>query len=304
MTAGCGLTAAPNAAPAQPTYYAPAGLVPDAPHIFVIVMENLGYQEAMATPGLKALATHYAYLSQSYGVTHPSLPNYLSLVAGHTFGIRSDCWFCYVRAPNLGSQLAAAHISWDAYMEGLPAKSCWLLPWWPTTDYAGKHNPFRYFKNIRSSRSLCGHIEPLSSLTPLLTGKASAVPHLIFITPNLCHDGHDCPASVAAAWLNGYVAKIVHSAAWKQNGILFITWDEGQGSDDRGLNAVGQVVAQGGGGHILTMLLDPNLPHGLVVRRPYNHISLLHTIEAAWHLPLLGRSLKAAPVITGFWPKS
>ena len=56
-----------------------------------------------------------------YAITHPSLPNYLALTGGSTFGIDSDCTDCRVpSATSLADQLSAAHLSWKAYMEDLP----------------------------------------------------------------------------------------------------------------------------------------------------------------------------------------
>ena len=83
-------------------------------HIFVIVMENLGYSQALATPAISALAKRWAYESQYYAITHPSLPNYLSLIGGSTFSITSDCVDCFVSAPSLASEMSQKEISWSA----------------------------------------------------------------------------------------------------------------------------------------------------------------------------------------------
>ena len=259
------------------------------PHVFLIVMENLGYSAAMATPELHALASKWAYASNYYATTHPSLPNYLSLIGGSTFSITSDCTSCYVNANSLPSELTQHSISWGAYMESIPS-NCYLPPYAPGGLYAGKHDPFRYFDNIRSSANLCTNIQPLHTLQNALTKSSSSLPHFIWITPNICNDGHNCSASVAANWLGNMVSKITSSGAWKRNGALYVTWDEGNGGDYRGLAGTGSLASNGGGGHVLTLVIEPGLTPGTVLPQFTDHYGLLKSIENNFHVPLLGLS--------------
>src|SRR5487761_2591981 len=247
--------AAARAAAGPGPVTAPAGAQPAVPsfaHVFVIVMENRDYATALADPGVAALAR------------------------GATFGVTSDCVTCYVNAPNLASQLGAAGVSFGAYLEGTP-RTCFLAPY-GGTGYAAKHNPFQYFTNVRASASLCARLHPLRALGPQLGGPAARVPRVVWITPNLCHDGHDCATATASAWLRGEVGAITRSAAWRAGGALFVTWDEGVGA--AGVTA-GRVRASGGGGHVVTLVVAPGLARGLRVATPLNHYSLLATVEDA-----------------------
>jgi phosphatidylinositol-3-phosphatase len=264
--------------------------VPAFSHVFLIVMENRDYASALADPGVRALAARGVLATNYYGVAHPSLPNYLALVGGSTFGVRSDCVTCYVRAPNLQSQLAAAHVSFGAYLEGAP-RSCFLDPW-GGTDYAAKHNPFRYFLNVRSSATLCAQLHPLSALAPVLDGPASAVPRMVWITPNLCHDGHDCSTAQASAWLRAEMNAITASAAYRDGGALFVTWDEGEGGVGRA--SAGGASASGAGGHEVTFVLSPAVRAGTTFARAMNHYSLLATVEDAMGVARLGAARGAA----------
>ena len=91
-------------------------------HVVVIVMENKEEQDVVGTkdaPYLTGLARRYASVSRSYGVRHPSLPNYIALTSGSTHGITNDCEDCHVDARNIVDQLEAKHISWKAYMSGV-----------------------------------------------------------------------------------------------------------------------------------------------------------------------------------------
>jgi hypothetical protein len=272
--------------------------VPSFSHVFVVVMENLGYDEALQTAGIASLATRYAAATSWYAVAHPSLPNYLALTSGGTWGVTSDCVECFVDRPNLGEQLSESGISWDAYMEGIPAP-CFLEDY-GGVDYAAKHDPFRYYLDIRRSPSLCAHIVPLSGLAGLLAGAAAAVPRFVWVTPDLCHDGHDCAPSEAAAWLDGFVAEVASSPAWRGDGVLFVTWDEGNGGDDEALGDGGRVTACCGGGHLLTLVIAPGVPAGMRVGVPYDDYSLLATVEDSFRIPLLGAAAGATPLSAFF----
>ncbi len=248
-------------------------------------MENLSYRAAMATPGFASLAHRYAWASASYAASHPSLPNYLALTAGSTFGITSDCLTCYVTADNLGAQLSRAGITWDAYFESV-STPCYLGTSYGV--YAAKHNPFRYFSDVRASPELCAHLLPFAQLGPELAGPAAGVPRFVWVTPNVCDDGHSCPSALAAAWLDRFVAQVTASQAWRQGGVLFVTWDEGSGGDTRQATPQGTIAPTGGGGHVLTLVVAPSVPPGTVVATPLSHDALLATVERAFGLRLLG----------------
>ena len=87
--------AAPSLQPPPPDASAErAAAFPNFSHIFVVVMENkeigrmLGNRQA---PYLNQLANEYAVATRYYAVTHPSLPNYLALLGGDTFGVSENC---------------------------------------------------------------------------------------------------------------------------------------------------------------------------------------------------------------------
>ena len=274
--------------------------IPAFRHVFVVVMENLDYQTALATPGFAILANRYTLATNYYSVAHPSLPNYLALTSGSTWGITSDCVECFVNAPNLVEQLYAARISFAAYMEGAPTP-CFLADY-GGNDYAAKHNPFRYYDDVRASKQLCDAIRPESELPGLLAGPSNTVPRFVWVTPDLCHDGHDCPPATAAAWLDAFVNMVTKSAAWRDHGVLFVTWDESVSSDAT-VVAPNRVVSCCGGGQIATFVIAPNLRPGLRVGIAYTHYSLLATIEDAFGLPLLENARRATP-FSAFFERS
>jgi hypothetical protein len=255
--------------------------LPRFAHVVVIVMENKECDRVIGdsdAPYMNALARKYAFASGFYGVRHPSLPNYLALIGGSTFGISSDCTSCHVDQPNLVDQLEAAGISWKAYMEGYPS-GCFT----GASDgrYAKKHNPFMYFDDITGNAGRCAKVVPLTQLNADL--KARKLPKFAFISPDLCNDTHDCGVKDGDRFLAGLVPKLL--PALGKNGIVVITYDEGK--SDTGCCGVAV------GGHIATIIAGPGARRTVSVRGPFTHYSVLATIEKAWRLPRLGNARSA-----------
>lgn len=281
---------------------APGGIVPDVAtrtgvpafsHVFIIVFENLGYSEATRLPYIASLGARYGIASDYYSVAHPSLPNYLALASGGTWAT-GDCNTCYVNADNLAAEAAQAHVSWGSFQEGLPS-ACYLGASSSAGGYSGKHDPFRYFLDVRDNPSQCARLQPLTALQRDLAGSGATVPRLVWITPNSCHDMDACPPQSGDAWLRGFVPQILASPDWKQGGVLFVTWDENNKSDTDGC-----CNADPGGGRVLTLVVAPGVAAGTKVNTPYNHYSLLATVEDGLGLPLLGNAANAAPM-SAFW---
>jgi hypothetical protein len=121
LCVGCGGSSgrASTPPPSPPPAAVPASATS---HIVVLVMENKEDKDVLAgsgSPYIKSLARRYARPVNSFGITHPSLPNYLALTSGSTQGITSDCTDCRVRATNLVDQLETRRLSWKAYVEDL-----------------------------------------------------------------------------------------------------------------------------------------------------------------------------------------
>src|SRR5689334_16873816 len=61
-------------------------------HVVTIVMENHELGRVIGSPDapfINRLARRYGLATQSFGMRHPSLPNYLALTSGSTHGITS-----------------------------------------------------------------------------------------------------------------------------------------------------------------------------------------------------------------------
>jgi len=234
--------------------------------VFVIVMENRSYDQALAGGYTARLATTYGVATNYHGVSHPSLPNYLAMTSGSTWGIADDGYHT-LPATGLGAQLNSAGVGWRAYMEGMTG-SCFASPY----PYALKHDPFPYYGGRCPSQ-----VVPFSRFGSDL--QDGDVPSFVWITPGLCNDGHDCSTAVADSWLSRVVAEIQATPAWQQNGLLVITWDEGEDSAN----------------HVLTLVIRPGAQHQ-VSNRYYDHYSLLATIEERLGVPRMGAAAGATPL--------
>lgn len=255
-------TALPSAAPSESPQVSPS---PTPPHVFVIVLENRSYAQVAGNGYIAQLAAQYGVATNYHGVAHPSLPNYLALTSGSTWGVADDGWHS-LPAGGLGAQLTAAGVDWRAYMEGMNG-GCYHSGY----PYALKHNPFAYYGGTCPSE-----VVPFSHFASDLAANA---PQFMWITPGLCHDGHDCSNATVDAWLSQTVGEIVASTAWQDGGVLFITWDEGEDY----------------GNSVLTLVIHPNpAVHASAVA--YNHYSLLATIEELLGVPRLGAAAHAAPM--------
>jgi hypothetical protein len=244
-------------------------------HIALVVMENKEYGEiigASAAPYINHLAHEYALASSMFAISHPSLPNYLALTGGSTFGITSDCTGCSTDAPSLVDQLGGARISWKAYLEDLP-HPCFAGP--QAGEYAKKHDPLIYYSRIATRPSLCRQIVPLTQLAA--DERDGRLPTFIWITPNLCHDMHDCAASVGDQFLSKLVPPLLHALG--SGGLLFVTWDEGVTDDG--------CCRLAAGGHIATIVAGPGARRGARLTIPVDHYSTLRTIEDLLGLPRL-----------------
>jgi hypothetical protein len=255
--------------------------IPDFDHVIVVVFENKEAGSVLGSPNAPTFNLYgrrYARITQSYGVTHPSLPNYLALVSGSTWGITTNCVACSVNARSLADTIEASGRSWKTYAEGLPRPG---FLGGSSGRYAKRHNPFAYFRPIAAKPERAERLVPLGELATDLA--ANDLPDFALVVPDLCHSMHDCPVGVGDTWLRRTVGPLLELPRTA----IFITFDEG-GTSVRG------------GGHIATLAVGTAVRAGARFRPVTNHYGLLRTIEQAWGLPKLGRSATARP-ITGIW---
>jgi phosphatidylinositol-3-phosphatase len=305
---------------------------------FVIMLENHSQKSVIGDPNspvITGLARKYGQATSYFGVTHPSLPNYVAAISGSNWWTNNDNPANRFDHTNLVDELEAHDISWGAYMEALPASDP-LTDFWPSSStplYASKHNPFALFTDIRDNPARVANIKPYTALAGDLNRRHA--PRFVFISPDQCNDMHGgvntavaghpetpCPFSSASddpadvllkqnadAFVQTAVSTIMSSRAWTRHSAIFIVADEGDftgnaangGWDSPAGCCDSPVLPAGdpdispawpggvfGGALVPAVIIDPSGPRHFVSNVPYNHYSLLRTIEDAWHLGELG----------------
>ena len=298
--------------------------------VFVIVMENHGFDQtigvsdpgdasgaALLTPFTTMLAQRYGLATFYFGVAHPSLPNYLALIAGDTFGIHSDTESCFapdhgttciagLTASTIVDQLEDRHIAWEALQESMPTTG-FIGSRYPLAQsgapelYAQKHDPFLYFTAIATNPARLQNIKPFDPAQfQSELNDPQHMPRYVFITPNQCNDGHGLGGgSVSAgcgadadllkrgdAFLQRTVTAIQNSPSFTDRSAIFIVWDENDFSSSFGC------CGAPGGGHVAALVVTR---HGAPETSglPMNHYALLATIEDGFGLPRLANAKNA-----------
>lgn len=263
--------------------------LPKFDHIYVIVMENKESTQVVGSnqaPYINSLIGQYGVASNYTGVSHPSQPNYLALWAGSTFGITDDNNHD-LTGPTIADQLDAAGKSWNVFAENYPVAAPGAQPACFTKasssggedgsgTYSRKHNPAMSFTSLNTDPTSCRQ-----HITDFTHFDAAAV-NFSFIVPNACHDMHDCSVPDGDKWLQQWLPEhILNTPTWKNsNSAIFIIWDEGE-------------TAKGGGGNVPLIVISHETPAGFVSQTPYDHYSLLLTVEHAWGLGCLSSSCQA-----------
>src|SRR4051794_16226387 len=171
-----------------------------------------------------------------------------------------------------------------------------------TDQYATRHNPFVYFHSIIDTPACDANDVPLDRL-PNDLGSSDRTPSFVFITPDLCSDGHDatCPDGSPGGYkgidtfLRKWVPQITASQAYQEGGLLIVTFDEA-GSDNSACcgeqpgpntpNPAGPEPGPGGG-KTGAVLLSPFIQRGTTTKESYNHYSMLRSVEDVFGLPHL-----------------
>ena len=232
-------------------------------HVIVIVLENKPFPQILGHAGFITALAHRCGLAGNYHHNaRVSLPNYLAMTSGSTHGLHQNCppKQCAVRGPSIFTQLARHGKKWRVYQESMPGRCARTS----SGLYAARHNPAVYYRRI-GERQCRRHVVPLGSRRSGPLRRAldhRGTPAYMFVTPNLCHDMHNCGVAVGDLWVSAWVRMIVKTRAYRAgHTALFLTFDEGS---DRN-------------GHIATVVVSPSTPPGTVSRKRHSHFSLMRT---------------------------
>ncbi|KAE8450850.1 hypothetical protein EG329_005763 [Mollisiaceae sp. DMI_Dod_QoI] len=246
-----------------------------------IWLENEDFTAVEKNPDIQALAKEGILLTQYYGLTHPSQPNYIASIAGDYFGLNHDD---FVRIPQNVSTLVdlldTQNIPWRGYFEGLPGPG-YMGPGSTGTDgmswdYVRKHNPFISFDSINFNGTRLANVLSFEDFDRDV--KANTLPQYMHLSPDMLNDGHNTTLAFAASWSRTFLEPLLNNAAFIDRTLILLTYDE---------SATYPIPNR-----IVSLLLGGAVPSNLKGTTDdtiYTHYSILSTLENNWGLPNLGR---------------
>lgn len=257
--------------------------------VLLVVEEN--HSEATARhqmPYLRRLGERYGRTTHYRAVGHPSLPNYLALTGGSTFGVRDDNGPAAHRipGPSVFDQALARHRTAKTYAESMPGH-CVLAP---SGLYAVKHNPWAYFSGSRSRANCRRYDVPAGSTTSgalhhdIVRGRLPAVGLLV---PNLCDDAHNCSLGVADRWLHRWMAEVQRGPDWRSGRlVVVVTFDENDGTTPNTVltTVLGRRTHQVVSAAPYTHYSWTRFADQLVGAAPLRHARTAHSLGPAFHL--------------------
>lgn len=228
-------------------------------HVVWIWMENHSYDQVIGTPEapyLTRLARECGSATRWNAVGAPSLPNYLAMTSGTKHDVTDDLDPAAhpLRTDNLFRQVRANGGTVRAYAESMPAP-CALTT---SGRYAPRHNPITYYVGGEDRAACRTESRPLTDLDADLA--SGTWPAFMTITPDLCHDMHDCGVHEGDAFLAALLPRLLGSATYAAGRTaVVVVWDESS--------------------PIPNVVIAPTVPAGTVVTRASDHYDLLRTTE-------------------------
>ena len=310
--------------PAPPDPTPPVSAVGELDHVFMVYMENKGYDDIVNStkaPFLNSLINAYGHANNYYGLTHPSLPNYYPVVGGTDFGLTYNCATpCIDASTTLVSNITAANKTWRGYAQSLEPGANPLVA---TGDYSPDQLPFPAFKSIANDPQALANIVPLEQMAEDLKSVDTA-PNYAWFAANEDFNGEGPvdfpwgalkfalsqltpgnPYNIPALdqFLSETVPVVLNSAVWNdptRKSALIVTFDEDNNNTSLGFgnegNRVVFVVIPSQGAVAAGMRSG-----AFTATDHYNHYSLLRFIEDSLGLPTLTNNDKYAAPLNEFW---
>ena len=258
--------------------------LPKPDHIVIVIEENHSYNNIIgnsSAPYINGLATdnYGASFTQSYGVTHPSQPNYLYLFSGDNQGVTNDNKPSGLpfTTDNLGAELLKNSYTFVGYSEDLPSVGSNVTS---SGKYARKHNPWVNWQDASTNGIPSSLNVPFTDFPT----DYSTLPTVSFVIPNLNDDMHDGSISAGDTWLKNNLDSYIQWAK-THNSLFILTFDEDVKSSNNQIPTifVGQMVKKGN--------------YSVKI----NHINVLRTIEEMYGLGYAGSSADSSAITSGIW---
>lgn len=248
--------------------------------VLVVVLENQDPAKTLAQPFLGQLAARGAYLRNYHAVARPSQPNYFAMTAGSTFGVTNNNPVV-LDVPSIATLLEKRGLRWKAYAEGYPG-GCFTGVDWGL--YVRRHMPFISYAEIQLSPTRCANIVNATEFDVAVASRT--LPDFSFYVPDLENDAHNTGIEYADAWLRTRFGSLLEDPGFMDGMLFVVTFDE---ADVDPANT------------IYTVFFGAGVRSGFVSDRPYDHYSLLRTIEQIFHTGTLGQADATASVIDDVW---
>jgi hypothetical protein len=261
--------------------------LPKPDHIIIVIEENHSYNQIIgssAAPYINGLVndTLTALFTQSYGITHPSQPNYLWLFSGDNQGSTGDGYppgqpNTPFTTANLGAELLQASLTFVGYSEDLPSVG---YNGSSSGKYYRKHNPWVNWQGSGVNGIPSSLNVPLTAFP----NDYSTLPTVSFVIPNQNNDMHDGSVSTGDTWLKNNLDGYIQWAK-AHNSLFILTTDEDDGSS---------------GNHIATLIVG-QLVKGGSYSININHLNILSTIEELYGLNYAGSSAASLAIPPSYW---
>ncbi|KOS18495.1 putative acid phosphatase [Escovopsis weberi] len=258
--------------------------------ILMIMFENTDLSVAISDPNFAHYADQGVLLTNHYGLTHPSQPNYIAAVMGDHFGCNSDdMLFVHENISTIVDLLEDAGISWSSYEEDLPFSGAEGFKYDSLVTKGSsdvrKHAAAKLANSVAGSEERLSYIKNISFVDPEMSIfhqelADNLLPQWMWMTPNLTSDAHDSNITVAGNWLRNFIDNVLEKDEhFMDRTVIFITFDEN--------------VTQDKGNQVLGVLYGDAIPEkyrGTKDDAYFDHYSMLASVTANWNLPTLGRN--------------
>lgn len=223
--------------------------------LLVFVVENHSLSQMRdQMPYTYSLAQKYGHATSFFALAHPSLPNYLAMAGGSTYGVTDDGPPAENPVPGrsvFGAALARGKTA-QVYAEGMPTRCATEDG---GNDYAVRHNPWAYFVEERAACRR--HDVSFASFDAAVA--AGRLPNAGMVVPNTCHDAHDCELEDADDWFEDRMQTVFAGPDWRAGRLAVVLTADEDDSDH--------------GNRVLTVVIHPSQHHH-VVRQRLDHYAL------------------------------
>ncbi|KAJ6258863.1 hypothetical protein Dda_5758 [Drechslerella dactyloides] len=238
-----------------------------------IWLENTDFKKAERDPNIDFFAQKGITLTNYFGLTHPSEPNYVAAFSGDYYGINNDDDnIIPANVSTVADLLEEKDISWGAYMEFLPSTGYtgvqFKEPKTRKNGYVKKHNPPIMHSSVANNADRRALVKNFTMFDEDLEN--NRLPQW--------NNGHDTSVTYAGEWLRDWLEPLLDNPHFINNTLVLITFDENENYAKQN--------------RVFSILLGDVIPKDLIGTEDdayYNHYSEISTVEANWQLSTLGR---------------